>query len=106
MDKAEVISKVKRYAEAVKKTFPVRMVILFGSYAKNTNREYSDIDVAVVVDHNDEDYLESRQQLFKIGTDIDCRIEPVLIERDHKDLSGFFEEILRTGEIIYQGAEA
>lgn len=103
MDKTEVINKVERYAEAVKKFFPVRMVILYGSYAKNTNREYSDIDVAVVVDHNDEDYLESRQQLFKIGTDIDCRIEPVLIERDHRDPSGFFEEILRTGEVIYQG---
>jgi predicted nucleotidyltransferase len=102
MDKTEVISKVKKFAEVVKKIFPVRMVILFGSFAKNCNKEYSDIDVAVVVDHNDEDYLESRQQLFKLGTDIDCRIEPVLIERDQKDLSGFFEEILNTGEIIYQ----
>lgn len=102
MDKTEVINKVKKYAEAVKKTFPVRMVILFGSYAKNCSKEYSDIDVAVVVDHNDEDYLKSRQKLFKLGTGIDCRIEPVLIERDQKDLSGFFEEILNTGEIIYQ----
>jgi predicted nucleotidyltransferase len=106
MDKTEVISKVEKYAELVKKTFPVRMVILFGSYAKNRGREYSDIDVAVVVDHNDQDYLESRQQLFKLGTDIDCRIEPVLIEKDHKDLSGFFEEILDTGEIIYQSPGA
>lgn len=106
MDKTEVISKVEKYAELVKKTFPVRMVILFGSYAKNCGREYSDIDVAVVVDHNDQDYLESRQQLFKLGTDIDCRIEPVLIERDHKDLSGFFEEILNTGEVIYQSPGA
>jgi predicted nucleotidyltransferase len=103
MDKTEVINKVKKYADVVKKTFPVRMVILFGSYAKNCGREYSDIDVAVVVDHNDEDYLKSRQKLFKLGTGIDCRIEPVLIERDQKDLSGFFEEILSTGEIIYQG---
>lgn len=106
MDKTEVIGKVEKYAELVKKTFPVRMVILFGSYAKNCGREYSDIDVAVVVDHNDQDYLESRQQLFKLGTDIDCRIEPVLIERDHKDLSGFFEEILNTGEVIYQSPGA
>ncbi|MCP5047162.1 MAG: HEPN domain-containing protein [bacterium] len=104
MDKIEVITKVKKYAEIVRKTFPVRMVILFGSYAKDCGREYSDIDVAVVVDHNDRDYLESRQQLFKLGTDIDCRIEPVLIERDQKDPSGFFEEILNTGEIVYQSS--
>jgi predicted nucleotidyltransferase len=104
MDKAEVISKVNKFAEVVIKAFPVCMVILFGSFAKNCNREYSDIDVAVVVDHNDKDYLESRQQLFKLGSEIDCRIEPVLIERDQKDLSGFFEEILSTGEIIYQSS--
>ncbi len=102
MDKTEVINKVKMYAELVKKRFPVRMIILFGSYAQNRAGKHSDIDVAVVVDHNDEDYLESRQQLFKLGTDIDCRIEPVLIERDQKDLSGFFEEIRSKGEIIYQ----
>lgn len=102
MDKTEVINKVKKYAELVKKTFPVRLVILFGSYAKNCAGEHSDIDVAVVVDRNDRDYLESRQQLFKLGTEIDCRIEPVLIDRSQKDLSGFFEEIEDTGEIIYR----
>ena len=78
------------------------MVILFGSYAKNCASEYSDIDVAVVVDHNEKDYLESRSELFKLRRDIDCKIEPVLIERDEKDLSGFFEEISNTGEIVYQ----
>lgn len=102
MDKEEVIAKVKRYAEEIKKVFPLRMVILFGSYAKNCAREHSDIDVAVIVDHNEKDYLESRRQLFKLRRDIDCKIEPVLIERDEKDLSGFFEEISATGEIVYQ----
>ena len=102
MDKNEVIKKVKKYAEVVKKILPVRMVILFGSYAKNCAREHSDIDVAVVVDHNEKDYLEARKELFKLRRDIDCNIEPVLIERDEKDLSGFFEEISNTGEIIYQ----
>jgi predicted nucleotidyltransferase len=102
MDKEEVIAKVKRYAEEIKKVFPLRMVILFGSYAKNCAREHSDIDVAVIVDHNEKDYLESRRQLFKLRRDIDCKIEPVLIERDEKDLSGFFEEISATGQIVYQ----
>ena len=102
MDKTEVIKKVKKYAQVVKEKFPVRMIILFGSYARGCAREHSDIDVAVVVDHNDEDYLESRQQLFKLGTDIDCRIEPILIERNQKYHSGFLEEIRKTVEIIYQ----
>ena len=102
MDKTEVITKLKLYADLVKKIFPVRMIILFGSYAKNCAGEHSDIDVAVVVDQNDNDYLESRQKLFQLGTDIDCKIEPVLIEINQGDPSGFFEEIQGTGEIIYQ----
>ena len=102
MAKSEVIKKLKKYTELVKKIIPVKMVILFGSYAKGTAREDSDIDVAVVVDNFSGGYLESRVKLFKLRRDIDCRIEPVLIERDEKDPAGFFEEILNTGEIIYQ----
>ena len=102
MDKREVIEKIKRYAEVVKQAIPVKMVILFGSYAKENAREYSDIDVAVVVDQLKDNYLESRTKLFQLRREIDFRIEPVLIEKDEKDPAGFLEEILNTGEIIYQ----
>ena len=102
MDKREAIEKIKKYTELVKKSIPVKMVILFGSYSKENAREDSDIDVAVVVEHFTGDYLNSRAKLFRLRREIDCRIEPVLIEKDEKDPAGFFEEILHTGEIIYQ----
>ncbi|MCP5106830.1 MAG: nucleotidyltransferase domain-containing protein [bacterium] len=76
------------------------MVILFGSYCTGKAREYSDIDVAVVVDKIGGDCLESEAQLYKLRRGIDSRIEPVLIERGERDPAGFFEEILNTGEII------
>lgn len=101
MDKREVIDKVKKYADIVKHVFPVKMVILFGSYSRGTDREYSDIDVAIIVDKFPGGYLESRVKLFQLRRDIDLRIEPVLIDRDEKDPGGFLEEILNTGEIIY-----
>jgi len=46
----DVIETVKRYAEVVRGFMPVKMVILYGSYARGTARPYSDIDVAVVVE--------------------------------------------------------
>ncbi len=100
MDKRIVLERVKQYTEVVIKNFPVRMIILYGSYAKGTEREYSDIDVAVIVDKIGEDILTTEAKLYSLRNDIDDRIQPVLLEKD-EDKSGFLEEILKTGEIIY-----
>lgn len=102
MDKEEVIDKVKRYTAIIKAYFPVKMVILFGSYAHGNPRKNSDIDVAVVVNKSSDDCLESEARLNRLRRSIDLRIEPVLFEEDEKDPEGFFEEVLKTGEIIYQ----
>jgi len=100
MDKAAVVDKVKRYAGVVCNYFPVQKVILFGSYAKGTAHEESDIDVAVIVDKVD-NILESELTLYKLRHDIDVSIEPVLFASNAEDPSGFFEEIQKSGEIIY-----
>ncbi len=99
-DKAAVRECVSRLAELAKDNFPVKKVILFGSYAKGYAREDSDIDVAVLIDKIDGDFLSAETRLFQLRRNIDTRIEPVLIE-DTDDFSGFLEEILKTGEIIY-----
>lgn len=52
MDQGEAINKVKEYSILLKKYMPLEKVYLFGSYAKNTNRSDSDIDVAIVVKKN------------------------------------------------------
>jgi predicted nucleotidyltransferase len=49
MDKTAAIESVRKYAERVQRDFNVNKVILFGSHAKGTAREDSDIDVAVGV---------------------------------------------------------
>ncbi len=101
MDKSTVIDKVRQYADVVRTYFPVQKVILYGSYAKGTANEYSDIDVAVVVDKIDGDLLESKAKLFNLTHDIDVSIEPVLFETGSADPSGFFAEIQKTGEMIF-----
>jgi len=42
----------------------------------------------------------SESKLFRLRRNIDARIEPILLE-EKNDKSGFLEEILKTGEIIY-----
>jgi predicted nucleotidyltransferase len=100
MDKTAAIESVKKNADRVRRDFNVKQVILFGSYAKGTAREDSDIDVAVVFERIDGDYLDVITRLSRIRRDVEHRIEPVALE-ELNDRSGFLEEITKSGVIIY-----
>ncbi len=96
MDKGEAINKVREYSILLKKYIPLEKVYLFGSYAKNTNRSDSDIDVAIVVNKLEGDFFTIQPLLWKLRRQVDDRIEPILIEKDN-DYSGFLIEIQRNG---------
>jgi predicted nucleotidyltransferase len=96
MDKREAIIKVREYSILLKNYFPLEKVYLFGSYAKDSYRPDSDIDVAIVVNHLEGDYFSIQPLLWKLRRQIDDRIEPILIERDY-DKSGFLSEIQKYG---------
>ena len=96
MDKIEAIEKVKEYKLLLEDHFQINNVYLFGSYAKNTNKEDSDIDVAIVVSNIPEDFFAVNPLLWKIRRQVDDRIEPILIDKNN-DKSGFLEEIKRSG---------
>ena len=100
MDQGAVVERVREYAELVRRHIPVSKVVLYGSYASGRAHEDSDIDVAVIVPHVEGDFLDLAAQLFRWTRDIDLRIEPVLLQEGH-DRSGFIEEVLRTGEVVY-----
>ncbi len=100
MDKEQAIIKVSEFIEAIKSKYHPQKVVLFGSYAKGTYTQNSDIDVAVIVDEIHGDFLEETQGLYKIRRKIDLSIKPVLLEVNG-DNSIFLEEILSTGEVLY-----
>jgi uncharacterized protein len=99
MDQKQAIRKVKQFAKAVRQHLPVCELWLYGSYAKGSQRRYSDIDVAVVVDEYKGDFWSMWAELFGLRMDIDTRIEPLLLERKH-DPANFLEEIQRTGKLM------
>ena len=100
MDKREALIKVKEYSLLLRDFFPLEKVYLFGSYANNTYREDSDIDVAIVVRKVEGDYFSIHPLLWKLRRQIDDRIEPILIERDN-DNGDFLSEIQKHGiEIV------
>jgi uncharacterized protein len=96
MDKREAIKLVKQYKLLLAKYFDLDAVYLFGSYAKDTGKADSDINVAVVVNSVSGDFFSVNPLLWKLRRQIDDRIEPVLIDKNN-DQPGFLNEIKRTG---------
>lgn len=65
----------KEFANEVHKSFNKSRVFLFGSQAKGTSNNDSDIDIAIVLpDYKDK--MEIMIQLMRIRRKIDIRIEP------------------------------
>jgi predicted nucleotidyltransferase len=87
---------ITEYRDALSEKFPVEKIYLFGSYAINSQKIDSDIDVAVVlskeIEYNDE--LEA----MRLRRNIDLRIEPHLFSTDDfKIPSPIITEILKNG---------
>jgi len=96
MDKKEAINKLTVYKQLIIQYFDLDKLILFGSYARGTEQNDSDIDVAVIVNNLDNDYFKDTPLLWKLRRQVDERIEPVLFEKG-KDESGFLAEIMKSG---------
>ena len=98
------IKKVRNYANEINKAgVNLRKVIMFGSFAKGTQHEGSDIDVALVADNFSGVGFLDRQYFSGIGIKKPyIRIEPITYPTDYfVESDPFIEEIKKTGiEII------
>ena len=92
------------FTKELKDLFPVKKVLLYGSYAKGTFSDDSDIDIAVVIDENDySKKIEITSKLFKIASDIDVFIEPKCVFwKDYLNFepASILGEIIRTSKTI------
>ncbi|MBR0351114.1 MAG: nucleotidyltransferase domain-containing protein [Clostridia bacterium] len=93
----DIMNIVKRYIEEISKQFQIKAVYVFGSYAKGTNNQDSDIDIAIVLD-SDIDTLDLMVDLMMLTQNIDLRIEPHPIKvNDFEEGNPFVHEIKTTG---------
>ena len=102
MDKDKASKIARQYFNFIKKRDPnVKKVYMFGSFAKGTIREDSDIDLAIIFKNLD-DPFDMQVQLMKLRRKFDTRIEPhPFKESDFQTSNPFANEILNTGiEII------
>lgn len=100
MDSTDALNIAREYASAIKTNYDCKEVFLFGSYAKGTNREESDIDIAVILPEF-ENPIDIQLGLMRLRRKIDSRIEPhPFREKDFNISNPVVHEILKHGKKI------
>ncbi|MBN1350371.1 nucleotidyltransferase domain-containing protein [candidate division KSB1 bacterium] len=98
MDKTDAINIARKFTSIIKNNYDCKQAFLFGSYAKGTNREESDIDIAVILNEF-ENPIEMQLELMRIRRKIDSRIEPhPFREKDFNPSNPVAYEILKYGQ--------
>lgn len=95
----EIADIVNKYIAIVKENYDVVAIILFGSYAKGTEHEDSDIDIAIITDDIKTDKFDEEVRMTLLRRKIDNRIEPHIISIDdyENDETPFVVEVKNTG---------
>ena len=100
MGKEDTLRIAREFAAAIKPKFDLKQIYLFGSSAKGTDHEDSDIDIAVVLKEF-ENPMEVQLELMRVRRKIDSRIEPhPFREKDFNRANPVANEILKHGQRI------
>lgn len=100
MDKGEALKIARVYIDSISTRYSIKQAFLFGSFAKGTNHEDSDIDIAIIV-NNIVDIIDTQIDLMKLRRRIDLRIEPhPFLVSDFNQSNPVVNEILKYGIAI------
>lgn len=93
-----IIETIEKYIKKISQYYKIEAIILFGSYAKGTENEESDIDIAIISE-DFTDIIEDGAKLIGLTWKIDTKIEPHPITKaDYENNSNpFVQEVMNTG---------
>lgn len=106
MDRKTIEITLKKYVKKIKTVVNPHKVILYGSFARGTATERSDIDLMVITDFEKKNEFSLMNKLSDIGTKIDGEKifdVRVLQKKDFKNIShlSILSEAKKEGVIIY-----
>lgn len=101
-EKNSVIQDVKNYIVVLRENgIPVERVLLFGSWARGTAKEDSDVDIALVSSFFTGDRFMDRRKIVPLRRNINNNIEPIPFSPEDFAAGGVLvDEIRRYGEEI------
>jgi len=94
-----VRDEARQYANEVRRHLPVERAYIFGSYAKGTADNLSDVDVCFFLrDYGGKNRVEAGTLLLKIARPFRSYFEPLVFEASDIEANNpFVNEILHTG---------
>lgn len=95
---SRIMESIQKYIKKISEHYKIEAIILFGSYAKGTENEDSDIDIAII-SSDFSDIIEDGAKLIGLTWKIDTRIEPhPITKEDFEKISNpFVKEVVDTG---------
>jgi uncharacterized protein len=104
---AELESAIRDFRERLERGIRVEAIVLFGSYARGTAHEWSDVDLAVISPDFEGVPINRRQETI---ADLTHHRAPNLSPigyptSEYRDPGrhSFLREIIRTGRVVYNG---
>ena len=96
---AHITGIIERYLIALfRNGMTIRQAVLFGSYARGTSHEWSDIDIALVSDVFSGNRIDDKNMIRKITLSVSSAIEALpFAPDDFTDHNPLAREIKRTG---------
>ena len=101
LDKEEVREIAERYSNRVRQVYNPKQVIVFGSYISGGANAQSDIDIAIIFDNVEGNWLETWGDLIGLREGISYDIEIHMLD-ETCNRTGFLDHIRETGEVIYE----
>ena len=100
--RAAVVDLIKSYISRLNQNnISVEKVLLFGSYIKGSQREDSDIDIAVISAAFEGNRYSDRRRIVPFRRGLDSRIEPIPFTPEEFAAGGtLIDEIKNTGKEI------
>jgi len=103
MSQSDVRNVLNKYLDLVRVKFPVEKAYLFGSYAKGSFHEGSDIDVCVISPVFGKDYFDEDSILRNTTLKVDSRISPVAFNpTDFEEKYNLLAHEIKTHGILLQ----
>lgn len=95
----KVLESIKSYVAKISSQIPVKRAILFGSFAKGTFDNESDVDLAIFSDYFETiSRVEGTTYLLIQAQEFEVDLEPVAFtEMEYEQRLGIVDEILKTG---------
>ena len=104
LKKQGILNEIENYIKVlIKNKINPEKIILFGSFAKGKNHQYSDIDLAVISDQFGKDEIEELMELARLTIDVSDRIAAIPLTNDNLKLEyhSLIGEIKKYGKVIY-----